>query len=140
MKNEKQERKLEEVLEDVKPYLEPGQFQRAVTVYENAGLKDKAKEASLACAADCLEVGLYGRAIEYFEKGGKKDTAKWLGDILGRGGIEPNLALETRPCMPSCQKYTWRTRGCKATGNLDEILGYIRKQNYMEKAKQGGEK
>jgi len=86
-------------LKEAESCMKPGYFQHAVGIYESLGMKEKAKEASLACAADCLGAMRYAYAIKYFKKAGKAEISSKVELICKSNGLNPSEEIEMRACM-----------------------------------------
>jgi hypothetical protein len=93
-------------IEEAESLMQPGYFHHAVSKYEALGMKEKAKEASIKCAADCLQNYRIAFAIKYLNKAGKKDIASKVKEICDSLGLVPNEDLEMRGCMMGfCSDY-----------------------------------
>lgn len=94
------EEERQEKLKEAEWLMKPGYFQHAVRIYESLSMKDKANEARLACANDCLDTKRYALAIHFFRECGREDLAKTVEKICNSQGRKPSLREETYPeCM-----------------------------------------
>ena len=126
-------------------YLERGQFQRAVQVYDESGDEAKCQIASLACAQDCLEIGLYERAIGYFEQGNRADIADKLRQVLKNSDIRINIQhldnlglFRTNSCGREKYFEFHNLESCFVGKSKDDFLNivkYVQEQDFIGKAK-----
>jgi len=122
-KDKMNDKERQERIKKAEYFMQPGQFQRAVGMYESLGMKKEAKIASLACAADfLLNVNGYGVAIEYFKKGGRKDIADIVSKVCEDSGFTPNAKSEMYPCNPHCSNYVSNER---TIGKLIQNAEYL---------------
>jgi hypothetical protein len=95
-----------EEIKEAESNMQPGYFHRAAAIYEQLGMTEKANEASLKCAIDCLQNYRPAFAIKYFKKAGKEDAAERVEDICKYQGFVPKENLEMRSCaMGFCSAY-----------------------------------
>jgi len=93
-------------IEEAESLMQPGYFHHAVSRYGALGMKEKAKEASLKCAVDCLQNYRPAFAIKYLRKAGKEDIASEVEGICKAHYFTPKEDLEMRACaMGLCSSY-----------------------------------
>jgi len=112
-------------IEEAESFMQPGYFHRAEAIYESLGMKEKAKEASIKCAADCLQNYRIAFAIKYLRKAGKEDMASHVETICKLYSLTPSEDLEMRACsMGLCPGYA---KGAMAVSGSKEVKSLLDK-------------
>ena len=115
--------KNKESIKEAERLMQPGYFHRAVSIYESLGMKEKAKEASLKCAVDCMKNYRPAFAMKYLEKAGKGDIAKQVENICSIHGFSPSEDLEMRACgMMLCPDYVDKAMAVSQSKDMNSLI------------------
>ncbi len=125
----------QEMLKQAEHFMQPGHFHRAANIYEDLGMKEKAKEASFSCALDCLNTERYALAIEYLKKSDKIDLSGRLEKICLDMGHSPSMRLEMYACGPSCQSYSLSAESVRRSDSLKKFYTALEKEPFFNSYK-----